>query len=127
MAELKNAAAEVAANSKIDQAFWQVSVGSVTPGQAHLALVTKEERADKAGGHTTGAVLIETIAIRFFCGHDRRFSSLAWHPDPCLEILRLRQGLGDTARIRIDAYRQKDVPVFIGQRKGGGQWQDGGI
>ena len=41
--ELKNAAGEVAANAEIDQAFGQVRAGSVTPGQAHLALVAKEK------------------------------------------------------------------------------------
>ena len=43
VAEFENAAAEVAANSKIEQAFRLVGAGSVAPGQAHLALVAKEE------------------------------------------------------------------------------------
>ena len=43
VAELENAAAEVAANSKIEQAFRHVWAGSVAPGQAHFALVAKEE------------------------------------------------------------------------------------
>ena len=70
MTELKNAAGEVAANAKIEQAFGQVREGSVTPGEAHLALVAKEERADEAGDDATGAVLIEAVAVGSFCGDD---------------------------------------------------------
>ena len=121
--ELKNAAAEVAANAKVDKTFGQVSAGGVVPGQAHLALVTKEKRSDEAGDDAAGAELIETVAIRFLGGHDRRISSLAGHRDPRLQILGLRQRLGDAARIRIDANGKKYGPILIGWRKNIGRYK----
>ncbi len=63
LAEFENAAAEVSPNTEIDEALGKIRPACVSPGEAHLSPVAKEEGTDDTRDDTAGAPVIETVAV----------------------------------------------------------------
>ena len=63
LSEFDNAAAEIAPDAKINQAFGKICPAHGAPGKAHLSLVAEEERGDNTRDDTPGAPVIESVTV----------------------------------------------------------------
>ena len=113
MAQFQHTRAEVSAQSEIDEALIAFHLKCLHPEQPHLSLVAKQVFTPDAHSFAPRGVMLDEIAIVFFCSSNHRIVRLTGKVDPSLDVFRHRERVKDAARVRIHFDRQVDCPTLL--------------